>query len=62
MVIKLTKSKSILSSKPLPADDPTQRQPDIGLARQMLRWEPTTLLEVGLLKTIAYFNELTKPG
>jgi UDP-glucuronate decarboxylase len=62
LVIKLTKSKSILSSKPLPADDPTQRQPDIGLARQMLRWEPTTLLEVGLLKTIAYFNELTKPG
>ena len=57
-VIKLTKSK--LSSKPLPADDPTQRQPDISLARKALRWEPSTQLEAGLLNTITYFDALLK--
>jgi len=62
LVIKLTKSKSKLSSKPLPADDPAQRQPDISLARKMLRWEPDTSLEAGLLKTIAYFDGLMKSG
>jgi UDP-glucuronate decarboxylase len=60
LVIKLTKSKSKLSSKPLPADDPAQRQPDISLARKTLRWEPGTHLEAGLLKTIRYFDELSK--
>jgi UDP-glucuronate decarboxylase len=60
LVIKLTKSSSNLSSRPLPADDPTQRQPDIGLAREVLRWEPTTPLETGLLKTIRYFEGLLK--
>jgi UDP-glucuronate decarboxylase len=60
LVIKLTKSKSKLSSQPLPSDDPTQRQPDISLARKILRWEPTTALEAGLVKTIAYFDALLK--
>ncbi len=62
LVIELTKSKSKLSSKPLPADDPAQRQPDISLARKVLRWEPSTDLEAGLLKTIAYFDKLLKSG
>ena len=58
--IKLTNSKSKLSFKPLPSDDPTQRQPDISLAKKILKWEPTTSLETGLLKTIAYFDALLK--
>ncbi len=62
LVIKLTKSKSRLSSKPLPPDDPTQRQPDISLAKKILRWEPVTSLEAGLLKTVAYFDVLMKSG
>jgi len=62
MVIKLTKSKSKLSSQPLPADDPKQRQPDISLAKKILHWEPTTPLEGGLLKTISYFDRLLKSG
>ena len=62
MVIKLTKSKSKLSSQPLPADDPKQRQPDISLAKKILHWEPTTPLESGLLKTISYFDRLVKSG
>ena len=62
LVVKLTKSKSRISSKPLPPDDPTQRQPDIGLARKTLRWEPGTSLEAGLLKTIAYFDGKMKTG
>jgi UDP-glucuronate decarboxylase len=58
--IKLTNSESKLSFKPLPSDDPTQRQPDISLAKKILKWEPTTSLETGLLKTIAYFDALLK--
>ena len=60
LVIKLTQSKSKLSFKPLPADDPTQRQPDIALAKKTLLWEPGTSLETGLLKTVAYFDRLLK--
>jgi UDP-glucuronate decarboxylase len=56
LVIKLTKSKSQTVFKPLPSDDPTQRQPDISLAKKLLQWEPSTSLETGLVKTIAYFN------
>jgi len=54
-VIKLTGSKSRLVHKPLPQDDPRQRQPDITLARQVLGWEPEVKLEQGLQPTIAYF-------
>ena len=59
-VIELTGSKSPLVFKPLPADDPKQRQPDITLARRELGWEPTIGLEEGLKKTIAYFDALLK--
>ena len=62
LTIKLTKSKSKLTFSPLPSDDPAQRQPDIGLARKVLRWEPGTQLQAGLLKTIAYFDKLLTTG
>jgi len=55
-VIELTGSKSEIISRPLPADDPVQRQPDISIAREKLDWEPTIQLEEGLQKTIAYFD------
>jgi UDP-glucuronate decarboxylase len=54
-VVGLTGSKSKIVVKPLPSDDPRQRQPDITLAKSMLEWEPTTQLEAGLRKTIEYF-------
>lgn len=54
-VIQLTGSKSRVVHKPLPQDDPRQRQPDITLARQVLGWEPEVKLEQGLQPTIAYF-------
>jgi UDP-glucuronate decarboxylase len=56
-VLQLTGSNGRLVFKPLPMDDPKQRQPDIGLARQMLAWEPQVGLTDGLEKTIAYFRE-----
>ncbi len=55
-VLKLTKSKSQIVTKPLPSDDPQQRQPDITLARKYLKWEPKVPLAEGLKKTIAYFK------
>ncbi|MCH5244391.1 MAG: SDR family oxidoreductase [Lentimicrobiaceae bacterium] len=58
-VIDMTGSRSKIVYKPLPADDPVQRKPDISLARKNLDWEPRIKLEDGLAKTIAYFeNEL----
>ncbi|WP_370234278.1 MULTISPECIES: UDP-glucuronic acid decarboxylase family protein [Henriciella] len=59
LVIELTGSKSSLVHKPLPQDDPRQRQPDISRARETLGWEPTLRLRDGLEKTIAYFRQLT---
>lgn len=56
-VIELTGSKSKLVHRPLPQDDPRQRQPDITLARDKLGWEPTVNLDDGLKPTIAYFEE-----
>ena len=56
-VLQLTGSASALVFKPLPMDDPRQRQPDITLARQVLRWEPTVQLADGLERTIAYFRD-----
>ena len=55
-VIALTGAKSELIVKPLPADDPMQRQPDIGKARAVLGWEPKVALEAGLERTIDYFR------
>lgn len=55
-IIRLTGSRSKIILKPLPQDDPLQRQPDITLAKKMLRWEPRISLEEGLGKTIAYFK------
>lgn len=56
LVLKLTGSKSKLVMKPLPKDDPVRRQPDITLARQVLKWEPKVSIEDGLKETIAYFR------
>ncbi len=57
-VIELTGSKSELVNKPLPQDDPKQRQPDISLAKRELDWAPTIALREGLAKTIAYFDDV----
>ena len=54
-VLTLTKSSSRIEHKPLPSDDPMQRQPDIALAKRALNWQPTISLNQGLLKTIEYF-------
>ena len=60
-VIELTNSKSKLIYLPLPADDPTQRQPNIDLAKKELNnWEPKVQLKEGLIKTIAYFDKVLK--
>ncbi len=58
-VLSLTQSRSKLVFKPLPADDPRQRQPDITIARRDLGWEPTVGLRDGLKETIAYFQRLS---
>jgi len=57
LVLRLTRSRSKIVHKPLPADDPAQRQPDIGLAKSALSWSPTVPLEEGLRETIRYFRE-----
>lgn len=56
-VIEMTGSRSKLLYKPLPADDPAQRKPDVALAQEKLGWTPKICLEEGLKKTIAYFEE-----
>ncbi len=61
-VIALTGSHSAIVHRPLPIDDPMQRCPDIGLAREILRWEPTVELDDGLGRTIAYFRRLLGNG
>jgi len=60
IVIDLTGSQSKVVSRPLPTDDPRQRQPDISLARKALEWSPRIPLKEGLSRTIAYFEELLK--
>lgn len=59
-VLDLTGSKSKLVFMPLPSDDPKQRRPDITLAKEKLNWEPKIQLKEGLIKTIAYFDEVLK--
>jgi UDP-glucuronate decarboxylase len=56
-IIALTGSRSKLAFRPLPADDPRQRRPDISLARKELDWEPRTSLDDGLQETIRYFRK-----
>lgn len=55
-VIAITKSKSKVIYKELPADDPKQRKPDITLAKEILNWEPKIKLNAGLKRTVAYFK------
>ena len=54
--VQLVGGKSKIVHKPLPADDPKQRRPDITLAKRVLKWEPTVPLDEGLKRTIAYFK------
>jgi UDP-glucuronate decarboxylase len=61
-IIALTGSTSEVVFKPLPADDPRQRQPDITMARNELGWEPHVDIETGLKKTIEYFAALRTAG
>jgi dTDP-glucose 4,6-dehydratase len=55
-ILRLTGSSSEIVFEPLPVDDPKVRQPDIGLAREVLDWEPVVSLEDGLRETIAFFS------
>jgi UDP-glucuronate decarboxylase len=59
-IIDITGSSSKIVSKPLPIDDPKQRQPDISLAKEKLNWQPQVQLEEGLKPTIAYFDAFLK--
>jgi UDP-glucuronate decarboxylase len=61
-IVASTNSRSRIESRPLPADDPRQRQPDISRASSILGWQPRTGLDEGLKKTIAYFEELLSSG
>jgi len=61
-VIANTGSRSEIVFKPLPSDDPVQRQPDISLAKQMLQWEPVVALNEGLRRTISYFRAERRPA
>jgi len=58
MVIELTGSSSKIIFRPLPEDDPKQRQPDISKAQKLLAWEPHVRLREGLIKTIEYFERI----
>ena len=55
-VLAMTGSTSAIEHRPLPQDDPKQRQPDISIARSTLGWEPTIELEEGLSRTVGYFR------
>ena len=58
LVLALTGSRSPITRRPLPVDDPVQRCPDIRQANALLAWHPTTPLKEGLKHTIAYFDKL----
>jgi len=62
MILDITASKSKLVERPLPHNDPKQRQPDIAMARDLLGWEPQVQLREGLTKTIGYFEDLLRSG
>lgn len=61
-ILDLVGSKSEIEHRPLPEDDPRQRQPDISLAKEALGWEPKVALVDGLKPTIEYFDELLRAG
>jgi len=58
IILKITGSKSRITFKELPVDDPKQRRPDITKARKILKWEPKVSLEQGLKETIKYFKDI----
>jgi UDP-glucuronate decarboxylase len=58
IIIEMTGSRSKLVNGPLPPDDPTQRQPDISLAKRELGWTPKVPLREGLAKTIDWFRKI----
>jgi UDP-glucuronate decarboxylase len=60
--LDLTGSRSKIVHRPLPQDDPQQRQPDISEAQRLLNWQPTIPLRTGLEPTIAYFEKLLADG
>lgn len=61
-VVRMTNSSSKIVNKPLPQDDPQQRQPDISFAKEALGWTPQVQLEAGLKSTIEYFSNLEAAG
>ena len=60
LVLEIVGGRSKIVRKPLPEDDPKQRQPDISMAEKVLHWRPTTPLREGLERTIAYFEQLLR--
>ena len=64
MIIEMTGSRSKITRRPLPVDDPVQRCPDIAEAERVLSWHPKTALKDGLARTIDYFDKLlgSNPG
>jgi UDP-glucuronate decarboxylase len=56
----MTGSRSRIMHRPLPENDPRQRRPDISRAQEVLSWKPRTPLKEGLVRTIAYFEDLLK--
>jgi UDP-glucuronate decarboxylase len=61
-IVEMTNSKSKIQRKPLPADDPRKRKPDITVAEQVLGWRPRVALKDGLARTIEYFDDVLKGG
>jgi len=62
MIIQMTASRSKVTRRPLPVDDPVQRCPDITEAHTRLAWQPNTKLQDGLARTIQYFDKLLAAG
>jgi dTDP-glucose 4,6-dehydratase len=56
-IIRITGTKSTIEYRPLPADDPKVRQPDISRAKKILGWEPRVQFDEGIKQTIEYFRE-----
>jgi dTDP-glucose 4,6-dehydratase len=62
VVLEVTGSNSVVEHRPLPVDDPRQRQPDLTLARSLLGWEPTIALRDGVARTTEYIRTLVDAG